>query len=107
MTRIAPMTWWRAGLNLAGALAVVWTLWRVAPGVEGWVVALVALGIAAWLVRAGLGLLLGSAATGIPAPPRPPVADGEAPIAFESGAMRALAAGLVVVMAAAGAITAV
>ncbi|WP_295011888.1 sensor histidine kinase [uncultured Microbacterium sp.] len=59
MTRIVPLTWWSAGINLAGALAVGYGIARVASGVTGWVLALAVLALAAWigrtLVAAGLG----------------------------------------------------
>lgn len=55
MTRIAPATWWGAGLNAVGALAVVWGSWRTPPGAAGWVLAVVVLGAVAWIARSAAG----------------------------------------------------
>ena len=52
--RLPPLvatTPWSAGINLAGALAVTYGLWRGAPHFAPWVVAAVVAGLVAWVAR--------------------------------------------------------
>ncbi|MGN8027368.1 sensor histidine kinase [Microbacterium sp. 22242] len=63
MTRINPLTWWSAGMNLAGALAVGYGLWRTAHVIAAWALALAVAGILAWVVRTLLAARRGSQAS--------------------------------------------
>ncbi|MCE4026152.1 histidine kinase [Microbacterium sp. Au-Mic1] len=105
MTRINPLTWWSAGINLAGALAVGYGLWRAAPLVSPWVTALALIGLAAWVVRTLVAATRGGT------DPVPTVGT-PAPVA-QAGESRAsvpaslLAIGLLAAMTIAGSLTAV
>ncbi|OZB77513.1 MAG: hypothetical protein B7X41_20975, partial [Microbacterium sp. 14-71-5] len=48
---VVATTPWSAGINLAGALAVTYGLWRGAPHFAPWVVAAVIAGLIAWAAR--------------------------------------------------------
>ncbi|GAA4479785.1 sensor histidine kinase [Microbacterium panaciterrae] len=93
MTRINPLTWWSAGINLAGALAVGYGLWRAAPGTAAWVVWAAAAGLVAWVVRTLLAVRRGS--------------ESERGVGEDGPAIRTTAAVLVAVMVLTGSVTAV
>lgn len=107
MTRINPLTWWSAGINLAGALAVGYGLWRAAPVVSPWVTALALVGLAAWVIRTLVAATRGGTD---PVPPTGARAS-TAPTRSQTSAARAraslLAIGLLAVMTIAGSVTAV
>lgn len=105
MTRINPLTWWSAGINLAGALAVAYGLWRAAPVVSPWVTALALVGLAAWVIRTLVAATRGGTdpvpPTGVQAPA------AQARTSPPSGRASLLAIGLLGVMTIAGSLTAV
>lgn len=91
------MTPWSAGINLAGALAVGWGLWRVAPGIAGWVLALMIAGLVAWVVRVALAAVAG----------RGGGSGSGADSGSDRPAWRAVGGALLCVMAIAGGVTAI
>lgn len=97
---VAATTPWSAGINLAGALAVTYGLWRGAPHLAPWVVAAVAVGLVAWVARILLATRWGARTDG--------VRDLE-PAAAPRGRTRAraLGASLLAVMLLVGALTAI
>ncbi|MDR2321368.1 MAG: histidine kinase [Microbacterium sp.] len=97
---LAATTPWSAGINLAGALAVAYGLWRGAPHFAPWVVVAVAAGLVAWVARTLLATRWGARAGEASAPPSA-VASRTSPDG------RVLGAALLAVMVIAGALTAI
>jgi len=97
---VVATTPWSAGINLAGALAVTYGLWRGAPHFAPWVVAAVIAGLIAWAARILLATRWGARTGDV----------GDLPPASAPGGRnggRVLGAALLAVMVLVGALTAI
>jgi signal transduction histidine kinase len=110
---VAATTPWSAGINLAGALAVLYGLWRGAPHTAAWALVVTAVGVAAWVARTALAVRQGarqrqggpdSEAPGTGTHPAPQGAVEPAP---QGAGVRAFAALLLALMLLGGGLTAV
>ncbi|GAB6859619.1 sensor histidine kinase [Microbacterium xylanilyticum] len=106
---VAGTTPWSAGINLAGALAVLYGLWRGAPHFAPWVLAVTAAGLVAWVARTMLAVRQGAL-------PRQGALESEAPDAGahpaahpapQNAAVRVIGALLLALMLLGGGLTAV